>query len=97
MAVGQVIPILRAFVGFGAGVARVRPPAFVVLTTLGAAVWVSLISVIGYEAGTDWQHVLRWFGAAGYVIAALAVLAIVVGIVHRWRRFHEAAAKRAAS
>ena len=94
VAVGQLIPLLRAFVGFFAGVARVRWVAFLVLTTLGAAAWVSLISVIGYEAGDSWRHVLRWFGAAGYVIAAVVVIALVVAFVHRWRRYHEAQARR---
>jgi hypothetical protein len=55
---------------------------------------VSLISVIGYEAGDSWHTILKWFGAAGYVIAALVVVALVVGFVHRWRRYHEAAARR---
>ncbi len=94
VAVGQLIPLLRAFVGFFAGVARVRWVAFLVLTTLGAAVWVTVISVIGYEAGASWHHVLRWFGAAGYVLAAVVVVALVVGFVHRWRRYHEAQARR---
>jgi membrane protein DedA with SNARE-associated domain len=93
--VGQVIPLLRAFVGFGAGVARVRAVPFLVLTTLGAAAWVSLISVIGYEASGNYEHVVRWFGGAGYVLAAIVVIVIVVGIVHRWRRYHEAQARRA--
>jgi membrane protein DedA with SNARE-associated domain len=92
--VGQVIPLLRAFVGFGAGVARVRAVPFLVLTTLGAAAWVSLISVIGFEASGNYEHVVRWFGGAGYVIAGVVVVVIVVGIVHRWRRYHEAQARR---
>jgi len=92
--VGQIIPLLRAFVGFGAGVARVPWVRFVVLTTLGAAAWVSLISVIGYEASGNYEHVVRWFGGAGYVIAAVVVIVLVVGIVHRWRRYHEAQARR---
>jgi membrane protein DedA with SNARE-associated domain len=92
VAVGQFVPLLRSFVGLGAGVAKVRPLPFVVLTTLGAAVWVAAISTIGYEAGSSWHSVLRWFGDAGYVLAALAVLAIVVGFVHRWRRVRGAGA-----
>jgi membrane protein DedA with SNARE-associated domain len=92
--VGQVVPLLRSFVGFFSGVARVRWAPFLVLTTLGAAVWVSIISVIGYEAGASWQHVLRWFGAAGYVLLVAVVIALVVGLVHRWRRYHEAEARR---
>jgi membrane protein DedA with SNARE-associated domain len=93
--VGQVIPLLRAFVGFGAGVARVRAVPFLVLTTLGAAAWVSLISVIGYEASGNYEHVVRWFGGAGYVLAAVVVVVIIVGIAHRWRRYHESQARRA--
>jgi membrane protein DedA with SNARE-associated domain len=89
VAVGQCIPLLRAFVGFGAGVAKVRPAIFVPLTAVGAAVWVSLIAVIGYEAGNSYQHVTRWFGDAGYVLAALVVLAIVLGVVHRVRHVRE--------
>ena len=94
--VGQVIPLLRAFVGFFAGVAKVRALPFVVLTTIGAAAWVSLISVIGYEAGASYQHVLRWFGAAGYVLLGATVIVLVVAFVHRWRRYHEAQSRRAA-
>jgi membrane protein DedA with SNARE-associated domain len=94
--VGQVIPLLRAFVGFGAGVAKVRPVPFVALTTVGAAVWVSLIAVIGYEAGSSWHHVLKWFGDAGYVLAAVLVVAIVLGVAHRWRRVRASAARDAA-
>lgn len=86
VAVGQCVPLLRAFVGFGAGVARVRPPVFVALTTLGAAVWVSLMACIGYELGNSYTHVTRWFGDAGYVLAALVVVAIVLGVYHRVRR-----------
>jgi len=93
--VGQLIPLLRAFVGFFAGVARVRWVPFLVLTTIGAAAWVSLISTIGYNAAGSWHKVLQWFGAAGYVIAAVVVIALVVAFVHRWRRYHEAQARRA--
>jgi membrane protein DedA with SNARE-associated domain len=93
VAVGQIIPLLRSFVGFGAGVAKVRPVPFVALTTLGAAVWVSLIATIGYEAGGSWHHVLKWFGDAGYVLAAAVVVAIVLGVAHRWRRVHAASAR----
>jgi membrane protein DedA with SNARE-associated domain len=95
VAVGQMIPLLRAFVGFLAGVAKVRWVAFLVLTTLGAAAWVSLISTIGYEAAGSWHQVLKWFGAAGYVIAALVVIVLVVAFVHRWRRYREAQSRRA--
>jgi membrane protein DedA with SNARE-associated domain len=96
VAVGQCVPFVRAFMGFASGVARVSVGKFLVLTTLGAAVWVSLISVIGYLAAGSYHSVLRWFGAAGYVIAAGVVILLVVAFVHRWRKYHEAEARRSA-
>ena len=62
VAVGQCVPFVRAFIGFGSGVARVRAPIFVVLTVLGAAVWVTAISFIGYEASGSLNTFFRWFG-----------------------------------
>lgn len=95
VAVGQVIPLLRAFVGLFSGVAEVRFPRFLVLTAIGATAWVALLSGIGYAAAGSWNDVLRWFGAAGYVILAVVIVLLVVAFVHRWRRYHEAEARRA--
>jgi len=94
VAVGQVIPFVRAFMGFGSGIAEVPYVPFVGLTAIGAAVWVSLISVIGYLAAGSWHTVLKWFGGASYVIAGVVVIALVVAFVHRWRKYHEAQARR---
>jgi len=94
VAVGQCIPFVRAFMGFGSGVARVKPVTFVSLTALGAAVWVSIIAVIGYEAAGSYHTVLKWFGNASYVIAAAVVVVLIVGFVHRWRKYHEAQSRR---
>jgi len=94
VAVGQCIPFVRAFMGFGSGVAKVKTAPFVALTALGAAVWVSVISVIGYKAADSWHNVLKWFGGASYVIAGVVVVLLVIGFVHRWRKYHEAQARR---
>lgn len=90
VAVGQIVPFVRAFIGFGAGVARVPTVRFVALTTLGAAVWVCAITTIGYEAASSIHTVEKWFGDAGYVIAAIVVVVIVAAVAHRWRSYHSA-------
>jgi membrane protein DedA with SNARE-associated domain len=94
VAVGQCIPFIRAFMGFGSGVARVRSSVFVPLTALGAAVWITVITLIGYEAGGSWHSILRWFGNASYVIAIVVLIVLAVAFVHRWRKYHEAQARR---
>ncbi|HEY8080622.1 MAG TPA: DedA family protein [Acidimicrobiales bacterium] len=95
VAVGQCVPVVRAFMGFGSGVAKVPVVRFVALTTLGAAVWVSVISVIGYEAAGSYHRVLKWFSGASIVILAVIVIVLIFAFFHRWRRYHEAEARRA--
>jgi membrane protein DedA with SNARE-associated domain len=94
VAVGQCVPVVRAFMGFGSGVAKVQVVRFVALTTLGAAVWVSAISLIGYEAAGSYHQTLKWFSGASYVILGVIVIVLIFAFVHRWRRYHEAEARR---
>jgi membrane protein DedA with SNARE-associated domain len=82
---GRVIPVVRTFISFPAGMAEMKPVRFTVLTTIGCAAWVSMLSVIGYEVGGQWQSVTKGFSYASYVVVAIAVVAIVAFVWHRLR------------
>ncbi|MHB8594250.1 MAG: DedA family protein [Acidimicrobiales bacterium] len=83
--VGRMIPVVRTFISFPAGVAAMDPVRFGVFTTIGVAVWVSALSAIGYSLGGSWHSMVKGFGAASYVVAAAAVVVVVVGLTHRVR------------
>jgi membrane protein DedA with SNARE-associated domain len=82
---GRVIPVVRTFISLPAGMAKMNPVRFVTLTTIGCAVWVSTLSVIGYEVGGQWQSVTKGFSDASYVVAAVAVVVIAAFVWHRLR------------
>jgi membrane protein DedA with SNARE-associated domain len=93
---GRALPVVRTFVSLVAGFIEVPPLLFGVLSLIGTAVWVTVISLIGYGVGSAWQSVAHGLAVAGYAIAVVAVIAIAAFIAYRVREIrHEAAGRQA--
>lgn len=82
---GRCIPLLRSFVSLAAGLGEMAYAKFVAFTIIGSAIFVSLLAGVGYSLGASWHHVLKDFDYAGYVAAALVVVAVVIVFLHRVR------------
>ena len=89
----RLIPVIRNFVAVPAGVAEVPLVRFGVLTLLGSLIWDGAMAGIGYGVGGSYDHVMKGFSDAGYVIAVVAVIAIAFVVWHRWRSFRAATAE----
>jgi membrane protein DedA with SNARE-associated domain len=83
--VGRALPIVRTFVSIVAGFIEVPPLLFGVLSLIGTAVWVTVISLVGYGVGSAWQSVAHGLAVAGYVIFVVVVIAIAAFITYRVR------------
>jgi membrane protein DedA with SNARE-associated domain len=81
--VGRLVPLLRSFVSIVAGLAEMSLGRFVAFTLAGSAVFTAAVAGAGYGVGANWHKVVKDFSDAGYVAAALAVLAVALGIAHR--------------
>ena len=84
---GRFIPLLRSFVSFAAGLGEMTLGKFAAFTVIGCAVWCTALCSLGYSLGSSYNHVLKAFSDAGYVLAALAVVAVVVLFWHRLREY----------
>jgi membrane protein DedA with SNARE-associated domain len=76
----RLLPIVRTFISFPAGVARMPLGKFIVYSTAGALPWSMLLVYAGQQLGASWvdiRHALQPFDLA---IAVLVVLAVVVFI-----------------
>jgi membrane protein DedA with SNARE-associated domain len=80
---GRFIPLLRSFVSLAAGLGEMTVGKFVAFTVVGCAVWCGVLASIGYSLGASWHHVIKDFSYAGYVLAALFVIAVIVVLAHR--------------
>ena len=88
----RLLPVVRNFVALPAGVAEVPLVRFGLLTAAGSLVWDAAMALIGYEVGNSWKSVMHGFSDAGYLLGALAVMAVAVFFVHRFRSFRAATA-----
>ncbi len=94
--IGRVVPVVRTFISFPAGVAEMPVVAFGVFTAIGVTVWIGVVAGIGYALGSSYHSMVKAFGDATYVVAALVVVALVFTIVHRFRAMRAEQASLAA-
>jgi membrane protein DedA with SNARE-associated domain len=92
---GRALPVVRTFVSIVSGFIEMPAVLFGVLSLIGTAVWVSVISLIGYGVGNAWDSVAHGISVAGYAIAVLAVIGIAVFVRHRLRALRAEAAEGA--
>jgi len=90
----RMMPIVRTFISLPAGVARMNLLRFSIFTFLGSLPWVFGLTLIGREAGANWEDWKNRLHYVDYAFAALIVAAIVYYAV-RWRR--NRAARRVAA
>ena len=84
--VGRVLPVIRTYISFPAGLARVPIVPFAVLTFLGALPWSAGLAIAGYEVGANYDRISGPIEKAAIVIAVLAVVAVAVWFVRGRRR-----------
>lgn len=83
---GRLIPIFRSLISLPAGVVKMNLALFTVMTTLGSALWNTVLIYAGYALGENWHIVENYVGIASKVVALLIVIAVVGWILVRLRR-----------
>jgi membrane protein DedA with SNARE-associated domain len=87
----RLLPIVRTFISFPAGVARMRLGRFVVYSTVGAFLWSTVLVYAGTVLGENWvdiRETLRPFDVAIAALIVAGILAFVWFHLGRpgWRR-----------
>ena len=83
--IGRVLPVVRTVISLPAGVAEMKRGPFAILTVIGSAVWIGLLTVLGYAAGSNWTRVSHDFHLLQNPMIVLIVLALAWGFWHRVR------------
>ena len=89
---GRLLPIVRTYISFPAGISAIRPLPFTIATLLGALPWNFGLAYAGLKLGQNYSVVDRYLGPVGIPAAILVV--ILLGIAWYWgRRMDEAEAE----
>jgi len=73
--IGQLLPIVRSFIAFAAGLAEEVFWKFILFTFLGSFLWSLLLTYIGEKLGENWVNLRNQF----HYLDLLIVLVIVIG------------------
>ncbi len=80
--IGRLLPVVRTFIAFPAGVARMPLWRFSAYTLAGSFIWCWALAWIGLKLGEHWNTLGAWFHRFDALIAAV----IVVGLgLYVWR------------
>jgi membrane protein DedA with SNARE-associated domain len=82
--VSRCLPVVRTFISFPAGTARMNLAKFSFYTFVGCVPWVLALTYLGYYLGENWEEVGRFLHYLDYAVA-LTMLAGAVYLFLRWR------------
>lgn len=64
----RLIPGIRSFISIPAGINRMNMLSFLFYTTLGSAVWTSLLAYAGYFLGSNFREIEEYLDIVTYVV-----------------------------
>ncbi len=87
---GRLLPIIRTYVSFPAGLARMSLNKFIIYTSLGSLPWSMLLTYIGLKTGENWQVIREKFRGFDYLIGIILIAGLVYWILrHKNSRIKE--------
>jgi membrane protein DedA with SNARE-associated domain len=88
--IGRLLPVIRTFIAFPAGVARMSRLKFHLYTTVGSWPWCFALAWIGMKLGNKWNSDPRIKAAFHSVDAVILVLIVALGAWFVWHRLRGA-------
>lgn len=76
----RLLPIVRTFISFPAGIAKMNFPRFVIYTFLGSLPWTLALAWVGKILGENWEKIKDYFKGFDILITFLVILLIILWI-----------------
>lgn len=81
---GRMVPTIRTVISLPAGMVRMGMPLFLLLTTLGSAIWVTILAMAGLLLEAHYEQVVHIIEPVTWVI----VIAIILTYIYRFSTFN---------
>ncbi len=84
--ISRFIPIVRHLISIPAGVGRMRIGKFLLYTTIGAGLWNSFLTWLGFQLRDKWEAIRKYTEILDVLIIVVIALAIIYFIYQRKKR-----------
>jgi membrane protein DedA with SNARE-associated domain len=75
--IGRLLPVVRTFISFPAGVSKVNFKSFLLYSFIGSFIWSAFLGYIGLKLGENWPKLRDYLHGLDYFIVAVIVLAVI--------------------
>lgn len=89
--VARLLPVIRTFIAFPAGVNRMDMRRFVIYTFLGSYPWCLMLAYVGIKVGQHIEVIKPWFHKFDALIGVLLLAGIILWLWRHVRPVHRAA------
>lgn len=77
----RFVPLIRSLISLPAGMTHMNFGLFLLLTTLGSAIWNIVLVYIGAILGESWESILTFLDIYSNIVYVLIILMIIVIII----------------
>lgn len=77
----RCVPVVRSLISIPAGMSEMKLPKFIAYTTIGSAVWNTLLVMIGAFAGEKKDLILEWIDKLSDVILITLIIAAIIFVI----------------
>ena len=76
--IGRLLPVVRHLISLPAGLARMNHWKFSLYTLLGAWIWVTVLTFLGYFIGSNQELIMKYSHHALFIVLALSAIMVAV-------------------
>ena len=81
---GRMVPLVRTFVSYPAGISRMPMGRFLLFSTLGSLPWNLALIYAGFVVGDNYEDISRTIKPFEYVIYAVVIAGVVLFVARWW-------------
>lgn len=74
---GRLLPVVRTYISFPAGIARMNIKEFLTYTFFGTFLWSILFAWLGVKTGTHWERIREMIHGIDVLVAVIFVAAVL--------------------
>jgi len=84
--IGRLIPVIRQYISFPAGLARLPLIPFILATASGAGIWVIILAAIGYLVGNNQEMIVHYSHKTFYFLLPVIIVVCLIYIFRQRRK-----------
>ena len=80
---GRMVPGIRSLISIPAGMNKMPLLPFIILTTAGAAIWTTLLTLAGYHFGQNYEVIEKFLAPYSKIFLGAAIVIVIIWLLRR--------------